>query len=109
MDVGIEKTLLNRVFGILAMSRDPMRDPKQFCAMAFAKLIEEGSIDHFGDRNKLLVTDYFAGIACAGSRTCLLMRNLSCLWHCRLHCLLFVVALAMPSEPPSECRPVYAK
>jgi hypothetical protein len=50
-----EKTLLNRILGILTMSRDAMSNLKHPFAMTFVKLAKESSVAHLGARDERLV------------------------------------------------------
>jgi hypothetical protein len=55
VDVGIKKTLLNRILGILTMSSDAMRNPKHPFAMTIVKLLKYTSVAHLGARYERLV------------------------------------------------------
>src|SRR5260370_8845221 len=55
MGEGIQKTILQCVFGVFAVSRDPMNDTEDFLDMAFAKLSERSSSPTFGGCDQLVL------------------------------------------------------
>ena len=62
MDIGTEKTLLDRVLGIVMMSGDAPGNPKHPFAMTLVKLLKKASVAHLGARDERLIAQEFGSI-----------------------------------------------
>jgi hypothetical protein len=60
VDEGTEKTLLNRILGILTMSSDATSNAKHPFAMTLMKLVKKTSVAHLGARDERLVAQKLA-------------------------------------------------